>query len=99
MRQINLFMALVWLILGVGMLVRPDLIPLQLQPFYLQMAVFAAVMCFYNVMRWWLMRLQRRYLEQEDETWLRRRRRPKPIDPTFDLSEDERGSQEERPGP
>jgi hypothetical protein len=88
MRQINLFLGAFWLLLAVGITLRPDLLPPQFEPFHVQMAVFAVVMFFYNAMRWWLFRLQRRYLQEADEPLRRRRHHAESVDPTFDLSDD-----------
>jgi hypothetical protein len=86
MRHLNLYLACVWLMLGVGCLVRPDILPPQLQALHVQMVVFAAAMCCYNLTRWWLLREQARYREAE-EARPRRRAAPGPIDPTFDLDD------------
>jgi membrane protein DedA with SNARE-associated domain len=89
MKQLNLYLACIWVLLGGGALMRPDVLPQALQPIYLHLAVFAGVMVCYNLTRWWLMRLQARYArEAEEPSYRRRAHRTEPIDPTFDLGDD-----------
>ncbi len=91
MRQINLFLAIVWLALSAGFWFFPELVPIGLRAFHVQLAVFAVAMCCYNVSRWYLTRLRARYREEAEESRHRPRHRQQPIDPTFDLSDDEPG--------
>jgi hypothetical protein len=87
MKTINLYLAAVWLMLASGVLLFPQLVPPEFRPYRLQMAVFAAVLCSYNLTRWWLIRLQARYQREADERYHRHRYRHGPVDPTFDLDE------------
>jgi hypothetical protein len=90
MQQLNLFLALIWLVIGCSILFFAEVAAPGLQPYRLQLALFAGVMFFYNLTRWWFVRLQRRYREEEDDAFRMGRRHPSDeIDPTFNLSDDD----------
>ncbi len=103
--NMNLILAVVWFVVGVGWLAttwtKPDALPvihfgdLQFSPAWL-----ALMLCGYNVVRWWLR--PRRQAENSLAAALEARRRrhslegrpERPIDPTFNFSE---GTPESRP--
>jgi hypothetical protein len=89
----NLFLAAVWLTLGIGILMLPDNAPLidaEKRPWAGGAALMLAG---YNVVRWWLLRSQQKAIEELRRMQQRERLRERPTrhdeppNPDFDFSE------------
>lgn len=90
--MINLFLAMVWFLFGVGFLFIAYMNPERDQraqgPSLTVMGWIALAMCGFNIWRWWSTRPKGgdpRWQEHMDH--LRRRKPPEVVDPTFDFSD------------
>ncbi len=86
------FLAFFWLIMGINLLVLPNVYPELSEQFPLMannvpLAGFCFALAGYNMIRWRLIRAGEIEREKQLEHELRRRDAAKPIDPTFDFSD------------
>lgn len=89
MGAINLFLASIWLALGLSLLLWEVVQPQEKGSQRLWLGVLALVLFGYNVLRWWLARLRSRARE-EAERRPHPHRSNEPPDPTFDISDEPR---------
>jgi hypothetical protein len=89
--NLNLFLAAIWGIFGIGLLLAPTINDSYLAGLSPQtrlwMAGFALVMVCYNIIRWRLTRMRRQADEQAYRPNVRPQRREEPPNPDFDFSD------------
>jgi hypothetical protein len=95
------FLAFFWLLMGINLLVLPQLYPELIENFPIMernvpLAGFCFALAGYNMIRWRLIRARAIEREKELEHELRRRDSGKPIDPTFDFSDRSRKDGDEK---
>ena len=90
--NLNLAMAVFWLVLGVVLLVGPQLDP-QMRPwsrFGLNVGWLALALTFYNLVRWWSVRAARARRQKRAEAQRHEAHEHRPVqetDPTLDFSD------------
>lgn len=89
MGALNLFLAAIWLALGLSLILWSVVQPETGGPQRPWLGALALVLFGYNLLRWWLGRLRSRYRD-EAERRPRPRRSEEPPDPTFDVSDEPR---------
>ncbi len=90
----NFFLAIFWLVLGIGLLVWEWLTPgqrfLKILDTGISLGWFALALAGYNLLRWWFGAVQQRDRKVAEEIVERRRRRAlEEPNPDFDFSESE----------